>query len=62
MCKETNIKNEEKLDSFLQKSIRKTHSDVWFNQKNIDNQDYKNILFVRLVASKNTKFTNVNFS
>lgn len=62
MCQETNIENEAETDSFLQKSIRKTYSDFWFNQKIIDHRNYQNILFVRLVASKKTKFTNVNFS
>lgn len=61
MSQENNIENQENY-SFLQRSIRKTCSDLWFNQTNIENQDYTHILFTRLVASKNTKFTNVNFS
>lgn len=39
MSQETNIENEAETDSFLQKSIRKTYSDFWFNQTIIDNQN-----------------------
>lgn len=53
---------EPEIDSVLQRSIRKTYTDYWFKESIINNKEFKNILFVRLVASQKTKFTNVDFS
>lgn len=49
-------------EEFLQKSIRETHSDLWFKSTSVNNANFSNTLFTRLVSSKETKFVNVDFS
>lgn len=49
-------------EKYLNKSIRRVHTDLWFKSKNINNANFSNTLFTRLVASKETKFINVDFS
>ena len=49
-------------EKYLQKSIRQTHSDLWFKSTSINKANFSNTLFTRLVSSKKTKFVNVDFS
>lgn len=49
-------------EKYLQKSIRKINADLWFKSTKISKANFSNTLFTRLVASKETKFVNVDFS
>ncbi len=49
-------------EKYLNKSIRRVQVDLWFKSNSITKANFSNTLFTRLVASKETKFINVDFS
>lgn len=53
---------DESEQNFLQQSVRRSHTDKYFKEKEIFNASFSNTHFLRVVASPHTKFFNVDFS